>query len=261
MFAAAGPGFMQSYKDHPVELSSLVKHYLLESTDELPSLVDSTVSGGRLNVHQAINLMLTPVLASDTDSLNISLVPDSTTSASFRLINQYGLDMTFEIIPEGNPAWLSLEPSSGIIPAMGDVEITAGFDAGGLEPDVYASRIEAMNIRGDKVHVDAMMTVKDPAGILALTGVKPILKVFPNPFRQQVSISIELRNDEKIDIDILDHHGRVVRKIFDGKIPQGLANFKWDACDEQGNNLAEGIYYCRVKSGSGSSVAKLLMIR
>ena len=261
MFAAAGPGFMQSYQDHPEELSLLIKHYILQGTDELPSLVDSTVSGGRLNVHQAITLMLTHVLASDTDSLNITLLIDSTASESLQLINQYDMDLPFEVRSEENPPWLSLEPSSGVLPALSAVQITAEFDAGGLEQDVYTSEIEAVNIRGDKVLIPVQMTVNDPAGIELLPENKPTLTVFPNPFRDQVHINIELNVGEQISLDIIDQNGRLILNVFDGYVHRGRTVFSWDGCDEKGNRLVEGIYYCRMKSGSGSSIAKLLLIK
>ena len=54
MWSAACPQMLEDYKNHPDSMALLMKQYLLESVDTLPSLVGLIVSGGRLNVYKAV---------------------------------------------------------------------------------------------------------------------------------------------------------------------------------------------------------------
>lgn len=61
MFAAATEGIMQSYKSNPGMGALLFKQLLLDGTDPIPALQGITVSGGRLNLFNAmISLFTTP---------------------------------------------------------------------------------------------------------------------------------------------------------------------------------------------------------
>ena len=61
MFAAATEGIMQSYKSNPGMGALLFKQLLLEGTDPIPALQGITVSGGRLNLFNAmISVFTTP---------------------------------------------------------------------------------------------------------------------------------------------------------------------------------------------------------
>ncbi len=71
MFSAANPGLMQAYKENPAETALAFKQFLLDGVDILPSLEDVTVSGGRLNLYNA----LLPVL-SDPDTVAPTQITD-----------------------------------------------------------------------------------------------------------------------------------------------------------------------------------------
>jgi serine protease len=54
MFAVADADFMSTYFNYPDSLALSLKSRLLSATDALPSLQDSTLSGGRLNLYQSL---------------------------------------------------------------------------------------------------------------------------------------------------------------------------------------------------------------
>ncbi|MFQ5454093.1 MAG: S8 family serine peptidase, partial [Candidatus Zixiibacteriota bacterium] len=57
LYAAACPGFIQGYKNDPGTYALLIKQFILDGTDLLPSLDGITVSGGRLNIFNSIVLL------------------------------------------------------------------------------------------------------------------------------------------------------------------------------------------------------------
>ncbi|RMG54838.1 MAG: hypothetical protein D6722_28570, partial [Bacteroidetes bacterium] len=51
------PGLIQQYKSDPAGTALLIRDYLFDGTDSLPALTGSTVTGGRLNLHQSMLLI------------------------------------------------------------------------------------------------------------------------------------------------------------------------------------------------------------
>ena len=68
MFSVASEDFMIAYHDNPPAAALLIKQYILEGTDPIPSLEGKTVTGGRLNIYNAAMKMMNP----NELSLNIS---------------------------------------------------------------------------------------------------------------------------------------------------------------------------------------------
>lgn len=54
LHAAAKPEFQAWYKSFPDSMALLLKACILEATDSLPTLQDSTLTGGRLNLHKSL---------------------------------------------------------------------------------------------------------------------------------------------------------------------------------------------------------------
>ncbi len=74
MFAAATEEFLVEYNENPGLKCLEIKQYLLDGVDILPSLEWTTVSGGRLNLYNSMELMPTVDVRNDYLSLiNISL--------------------------------------------------------------------------------------------------------------------------------------------------------------------------------------------
>ena len=57
MFSAATEEFLLEYEENPAEKCLEIKQYILDGVDILPSLDGVTVSGGRLNMYNSLNLM------------------------------------------------------------------------------------------------------------------------------------------------------------------------------------------------------------
>ena len=60
MFAAANSGLMQSYKLNPSTVAVTIKNHLLSGTDPIAALNNITVTGGRLNVFNAVLSVSSP---------------------------------------------------------------------------------------------------------------------------------------------------------------------------------------------------------
>ena len=81
-----------------------------------------------------------------------------------------------------------------------------------------------------------------------------ISKIYPNPFNNELSVSVELIRTLNLDISVYDVGGRIVDTLHTGDLGAGEYIFTWDA-------LRSGIYFMVFKGGSNRVVHKAVCIR
>jgi hypothetical protein len=92
----------------------------------------------------------------------------------------------------------------------------------------------------------------------AATGLKSIS---PNPFGNTARIDYTVPRAGHVTIQVYDVRGRLVRTLVNGSIAEGAHVTSWDAHDEQGKDVASGIYFIRMVSLGGATVRKALVLR
>lgn len=68
---------------------------------------------------------------------------------------------------------------------------------------------------------------------------------FPNPFRDQCHIRIELPETEMITVSIFTLEGKLIQQLHEGYLPAGIHQFPFHAAQS-------GSYWCKVRSEKGS---------
>lgn len=81
---------------------------------------------------------------------------------------------------------------------------------------------------------------------------------YPNPFGQQVFISLDASGKEPLRLTVYNLRGQKVRNLYDGKPGAGKLSLTWDGCDDAGRQTSAGVYFIRVSSPSGSYHRKIL---
>ena len=80
---------------------------------------------------------------------------------------------------------------------------------------------------------------------------------YPNPFKEKTTIRYKLQQSGNVNISLFDIYGKKVRTIVDEKKPKGIYNVTFNA----GNNLPDGVYYCRLTAGKSTKTISLMLIR
>ena len=90
----------------------------------------------------------------------------------------------------------------------------------------------------------------------------------PNPFRYSVDIQYVVNADilehlvSKIDLQIFDVTGRLVRAFYELPLPTDLpASVHWDGHDSRGRMLAPGIYFAVLSAGNAVTSKKLILVQ
>ncbi len=84
---------------------------------------------------------------------------------------------------------------------------------------------------------------------------------YPNPFNPETVIKYSLPQDAKVTLRIYNVLGQVVSTPVNGNLPAGVHSVTWDGKNEQGSDVASGIYFYRIKAGSYESIMKMTLLR
>ncbi len=100
------------------------------------------------------------------------------------------------------------------------------------------------------------------------TGTEPISpdiqslhieSVYPNPFKESVSVKYRSSNPQPIQMSVFDIKGR---KIRHDEIPaSNLQNISWDGKDQEGRRSANGIYLIQISNSFHKDLRKVIMIK
>jgi flagellar hook assembly protein FlgD len=52
-----------------------------------------------------------------------------------------------------------------------------------------------------------------------------------------------------------------VSSVLDGVFPAGSHSFTWDGKDIDGNDVTQGVYFCRFSAGDALEVRKIVALR
>jgi hypothetical protein len=77
----------------------------------------------------------------------------------------------------------------------------------------------------------------------------------PNPFNPRTMIPFRIGTPGWVEIDVWDAHGRLVRRLVQGRKGVGAHQALWDGLDDRGRALASGPYFYRL-SVDGAPVSR-----
>jgi len=253
LMAAADSAFISAYKNNPGESILQIREYILNGVDSLEDLQGKTVTGGRLNVFTAINLLLdAPALSVDKDSVYVELPLNSETFDSLVLSNTGGDTINYTISIEGDPDWLELSQYEGNLPSLQWDEITLTFYSDGLDTGIYQTNLEISADNISTRYVPVTMYVYDNVGLDDQQEYNTTVNVFPNPFSSQVSITIGGEMGGQYMIEIFDQYGkRAYGKQV--KLNKSSCSIIWQGA-------RPGIYFYRI-SENNKSVSSGKLVR
>lgn len=101
------------------------------------------------------------------------------------------------------------------------------------------------DMSGDTNTITGIQTVQQKAFILT--------SIHPNPFRNSLQITFDLKASAHVTITIYNIQGRKITMLTDRKLEAGNHQIGWDA-----TNIPEGIYLCRIESGNHVTTRRLV---
>lgn len=93
---------------------------------------------------------------------------------------------------------------------------------------------------------------------------KPVLALhanYPNPFNPTTSIRFSLPSDGFVELSIYNIQGQLVRQLISGFQNAGQHEVIWNSRNNEGLNVASGIYLYRLKFGNQILTRKLTLVK
>ncbi|MBE0647828.1 MAG: T9SS type A sorting domain-containing protein [Bacteroidales bacterium] len=87
------------------------------------------------------------------------------------------------------------------------------------------------------------------------------IRIFPNPFSQQVNVSMDIGSPTQCQVVIYNPQMKAVKTLLDRDITAGSIQLTWDGTDDAGTIQPPGIYYIRIQSNNGSTISKIIKLR
>jgi hypothetical protein len=92
---------------------------------------------------------------------------------------------------------------------------------------------------------------------------QPLTKLiaYPNPFNPEVNIAFDLVKTGQVEVEIFNIRGQKVKSIHSGLLEKGNQKLMWNGRDANGQSVASGVYFARIKTGKDVKIVKMMLIK
>jgi hypothetical protein len=249
MFSVADEEFMAAYHNDPAGMSLVIKQYILDGVDPLPTLDGITVTGGRLNIYNSASQMLNPDIIFEPMSILKVMWPDKQDSVSLAFTNNTNASINYSITYPDTLEWISLGgQTSGALNPFSTGNIKVRFNTDGLPADTLFTYL-TFNFGDEEqllvpVHlfVDPFVSVGPEHGGLEAWE-RGSMEVWPNPAREGLSFKVlGLSSGIDCSISIYNVSGIQLSEII---VPDGQEDIQFNVRD-----YPQGIYLAKLKEGN-----------
>tara|TARA_B100000214_G_scaffold375433_1_gene361757 strand:+ start:558 stop:2297 length:1740 start_codon:yes stop_codon:yes gene_type:complete len=87
-------------------------------------------------------------------------------------------------------------------------------------------------------------------------GFYDMISLYPNPFNNEITITIKIKNDSKILIEVFDISGHIITILEEGLIYKGEYEYRWNA-----GEVSTGIYFFRLSYDSNQIIKKAILLK
>ncbi|MCP4291600.1 MAG: T9SS type A sorting domain-containing protein [bacterium] len=192
-------------------------------------------------------------------------------------------DLTSNILDTGNAGNITGIDWSADIPEDGDltVRVRSGNDPGDLgqwSMDInspgtildQAGQYLQYQVHLEKSTSGASPLVEDISFLYQATsgtnlphseGHSSLNNVWPNPCNPRTTISFEISEAERVQLNIFDLHGRLVKNLATGFFEPGRHQVNWDGENDSLEPQASGLYFVRLETPTSSNIRKVVLAR
>ena len=87
------------------------------------------------------------------------------------------------------------------------------------------------------------------------------IKIFPDPFKEKTTISINTEKNQKNKLEIYDIKGKLIKTFIDKNINSGVHEFIWKGKDQNEKEVQPGIYLVRLQSGRKVFTQRVVFVK
>ena len=178
-------------------------------------------------------------------------------------------DWLVDVSPDGGGSWVRLESLSvadrswrlvernlaDFIPLTSEVRFRfIAADYG--NQTIAEAAIDDFSLQGyPQISTGVAQAGQDTPGAIRLSGNAP------NPFNPTTTIQFSVGTRTDVRLELYDIGGRRIRSLIRGSVDSGAHQVVWDGKNDNGMDVASGIYLARLEAKDLSATRKLVLLR
>ena len=88
-----------------------------------------------------------------------------------------------------------------------------------------------------------------------------MVNAYPNPFNPSTTLSYYLPYNASVRLVIHDIVGNVITNLVNEYESQGYKSVQWNATNNEGQSVSEGIYFYSIEAGDFRQTKKIILIK
>jgi uncharacterized protein (DUF362 family) len=104
-----------------------------------------------------------------------------------------------------------------------------------------------------------LIEINNPSNIAESKTIKPgdgVLKITPNPFRRRTTITLSLKHNSAVHLDLINATGRTAAKIYSGQLTKGTHRIDYNI----NKKLTSGTYFIRLYNRGNVRIKKVMIL-
>lgn len=264
LFSAADSAMMEAYKTAPDSIALMIKDYMMFNVDSLPSLEGITVSGGRLNINNAVMAMdtipLGPELLVNHDSLEMLIMPDQSDTMSLVVSNAGGGTVNYSTSVSDTISWIEIDNEPGTLYESQSDSLQLIINTEDLENGDHYGEIVVMSQQDTATVVVEITVGLDTGEESFVQDQETTMNAGPNPFSREVRFNLFVPRQMQTSLGVFDLSGKQVAALLDRDI-RGTHTVTWNGASDEGKVLPDGVYIVRLANDSNILTKKIVLQR
>ena len=168
-----------------------------------------------------------------------------------------------------DPSWMKILPRRGVVDGGKNQNLTLTLNRDFLTQGMYQGDLVFKNWDENQVFpnstipvtllIDSVTSVRERPASGALTF--NLSQNYPNPFNQNTVIQYSLPKSSKVELVIYNLLGQKVRTLVDQTQTAGYKIVYWDGKNDEGEEVASGVYFYKLEYGDYRQTKKMLLLK
>ncbi|MDP8267959.1 MAG: agmatine deiminase family protein [Candidatus Tenebribacter davisii] len=201
-------------------------------------------------------------LVVDPTYFSIEMSANTVSLEIMELSNIGGLSMDYNMSETAD--WLSLDPTSGTLPAGVSQNIELSFDTTDMISGSYDTNITIIDNREETIIPIILTITQTNAGNEVINNTK-LIGNYPNPFNPETTIKYSLKNNANMTLSIYNTKGQLVNTLVKKYQIAGMHSVVWNGKDANGKKVSSGVYLSSFdvegEESDYTSVKKVILLK
>lgn len=143
-----------------------------------------------------------------------------------------------------------------------------GFTSGNpIEARIYrqsqgsTTKHTLKNFSGGKTFFGESNYTKGVLEVIPINDEAADMYVSPNPFKSETTITVDLKRDELLKVNIFDNTGRLVRSFAKEILAPATYRYNWNGADFSGRTLKPGVYFIIAETADTVITEKVIILQ